>query len=107
MGMMIDLRPEAGPALIVGGGAVAARKAKALAEAEFQMVVMAPSILESIRLLPRTTVIEREFAPTDRAESALFSLVFACTDSRMTNRTIGQLARAARIPSSSVTSSPT
>ncbi|MEO6399113.1 MAG: bifunctional precorrin-2 dehydrogenase/sirohydrochlorin ferrochelatase [Tepidiformaceae bacterium] len=96
--MMLDLLPEAGPALIVGGGKVALRKAKSLAEAEFQVVVIAPSILESIRLLPWVTLIEREFAATDLEESALFSLVFACTDSRETNRAIGQLARAARIP---------
>ena len=96
--MMIDLRAEAGPALIIGGGKVATRKAKSLAEAEFQFVVLAPEIDVSIRVLPWVTVIEREFAPTDLAESALYSLVFACTDSREVNKLVGQLARAARIP---------
>ncbi len=98
MGMMIDLRPESGPALIVGGGKVAARKAKSLAEAEFQIVVISPVTDDAIRVLPWVTVLEREFAAADLPTSALYSLVFACTDSREVNRQVGQLARAARIP---------
>lgn len=98
MGMMIDLRSEAGPALIVGGGKVAARKAKSLAEAGFAMVVIAPLIDASIWALPWVTLREREFAEADLADSAAYSLVFACTDSRLVNQEVGRLARAARIP---------
>ncbi|MEP6870524.1 MAG: bifunctional precorrin-2 dehydrogenase/sirohydrochlorin ferrochelatase [Anaerolineaceae bacterium] len=98
MGMMIDLRAEAGPALIVGGGKVAARKAKSLAEAEFRIVVISPLIADSIRSLPWATLTEREFVATDLPETALYSLVFACTDSRAVNLEVGRLARAARIP---------
>ena len=96
--MMIDLRAESGPALIVGGGRVAARKAKSLAEAEFRIVVIAPAIVDAIRALPWVTLIERQFAATDLPETALYSLVFACTDSRDVNQEVGRLARAARIP---------
>lgn len=96
--MMIDLRSEAGPALIVGGGKVAARKAKSLAEAEFRMVVIAPVIDDSIRALPWVTLIERAFSADDLLVSAPYALVFACTDSRPVNREVGRLARAARIP---------
>ncbi len=98
MGMMIDLRAEAGPALIVGGGKVAARKAKSLVEANFRIVVVAPAILDAIRALPWITLVERQFQAADLPDSAHYSLVFACTDSREVNRAVGQLARAARIP---------
>lgn len=98
MGMMIDLRPDAGPALIVGGGAVATRKAKGLAEAEFRMTVIAPVIDDVIRALPWVTVIERAFEPSDLPSDAAYSLVFACTGSRAVNKEVGRLARAARIP---------
>ena len=95
---MIDLRPDAGPALIVGGGAVATRKAKGLAEAEFRMTVIAPVIDEAIRALPWVTVVERAFEADDLPLDANYSLVFACTASRAINREVGRLARAARIP---------
>ena len=98
MGMMIDLRAEAGPALIVGGGKVATRKAKSLAEAEFRIVVVAPAVSDAIRALPWVTLTEREFVAADLPETALYSLVFACTDSRDVNQEVGRLARAARIP---------
>ena len=45
---MIDLQPASGHALVVGGGAVAARKVKALADAEFEITVVAPE--RSMRL---------------------------------------------------------
>lgn len=96
--MMIDLRADAGPALIVGGGRVAARKAKALAEAEFRMVVIAPAIDQAIRALPWVTVMERAFSADDLPPAAPYALVFACTDSRDVNREVGRLARAVRIP---------
>lgn len=98
MGMMIDLRAESGPALIIGGGKVAARKAKSLAEAKFRIVVIAPAIADAIRALPWVTVMEREFVSADLPDVAPYSLVFACTDSREVNQEIGRLARAARIP---------
>lgn len=98
MGMMIDLRSEAGPALIVGGGKVAARKAKSLAEAEFRIVVIAPVVDPAIGALPWVTALEREFVEADLPESSPYSLVFACTDSRRVNQEVGRLARAARIP---------
>jgi siroheme synthase-like protein len=97
MGLLIDLQPDAGPALVVGGGAVAARKVRNLAEAEFEIVLVAPIVLDEIRAAPFITVHEREFADADLSLRA-FSVVFACTDSRAVNERIGQLARLARIP---------
>ena len=98
MGMMIDLRPGMGPALVVGGGAVAARKARGLAEAAFPMTVIAPVVDPIIRDLPGVTLLERAFQAHDIPSDARFSLVFACTSSREVNKQVGSLARAARIP---------
>jgi siroheme synthase-like protein len=97
MGLLIDLQPAAGPALVVGGGRVAARKVRNLAEAEFEIVVVAPAVLDEIRTAPHTTVIERSFEDADLRLRA-FSAVFACTDARDVNRRIGELARRARMP---------
>ena len=98
MGLLIDLQPAAGAALVVGGGAVAARKVRNLAEAEFTITVVAPAVLEEIRLTPFVTVIEREFQAGDIALGYGFAVVFACTEDREVNRLVGQLARAAKVP---------
>jgi siroheme synthase-like protein len=97
MGLLIDLQPSAGPALVVGGGRIAARKVRNLAEAEFEIVVVAPAVLDEIRMAPHTTVIERPFEAGD-LRARPFAAVFACTDSREVNRHVGELAWRARIP---------
>ena len=96
--MMLDLQPSAGPALVVGGGQVAARKVKALVEAEFAITVIGPSVPNAIRLSPHTTVVEREFQAEDLNADPAYALVFACTDNRALNREIGRLARLANVP---------
>lgn len=97
MGLLIDLLPSAGPALVVGGGTVAARKVRNLAEAEFEIVVVAPEVADEIANAPFTTVHRRPFADGD-LELRDFSVVFACTDVREVNERVGRLARKARIP---------
>lgn len=96
-GLMIEVRPDAGHALVVGGGKVAARKVRNLAGAEFLVTVIAPSVLAEIRLAPHVTVLERAYADGDLDDSG-FALVFACTDSREVNRAVGAAARARNIP---------
>ena len=98
MSMMVEMLPEAGPALVVGGGAVAARKVRNLAEGQFRITVVAPDVLDEIRVAPWVTVIERAFEDGDINAAPAYALVFACTDSREVNRRVGVLARAARIP---------
>ncbi len=98
MSVIIELRPEAGPALIVGGGNVALRKARTLAEGEFQFTVIAPEVVDGIRLLPFVSVVERPFEAADIPGQPRWSLVLACTDDRDLNQAIGRLARAAGIP---------
>jgi len=96
--MLIELLPEAGPALIVGGGNVALRKARNLAEGEFRLTVIAPSIVPAIRALPFVNVVERAFEERDIEATPVWALVFACTDNREVNRRVGALARARNIP---------
>lgn len=98
MGMLIDLQPSMGHALVVGGGVIATRKVKSLADSEFRITVVAPDITDDIRLAPFVTAIERVFEPTDITASPLPALVFACTNDRETNREIGRLARSLAIP---------
>ncbi len=98
MGLMIDMQPSAGRALVVGGGKVATRKVMSLAEAEFIVTVVAPEVSAEIRLAPWVTVVERELDPADLKSEHRWALVMACTDSREVNREIGRLARLANLP---------
>jgi siroheme synthase-like protein len=96
--MMIELRADAGPALIVGGGAVALRKARNLAEGEFRFAVIAQEVRDELRNLAFASIHERAFQEQDIDAVPSWSLVFACTDDRAVNRRIGELARARNIP---------
>ncbi len=96
--MMIDLQPSAGPALVVGGGDGALRKVRNLAEAEFNVTVVAPDVLDAVGLLPFVTVQRRAFEEADVTAVPAWSLIFACTNVREVNRRIGELARARNIP---------
>jgi siroheme synthase-like protein len=98
VGLMIDLQPSIGHALVVGGGAVAARKVRGLVEAEFQITLIAPKVAEEIRKAPFVTVVEREFETSDIEMGHGFAVVFACTDSREVNRAVGEAARRRGIP---------
>lgn len=93
MGMMIDLQPSAGPALVVGGGKIALRKARNLVEGGFAVTVVAPAVLEELRELAGLTIEERPFADAD-LEREEWALVFACTDNREVNRRVGEYAHA-------------
>lgn len=98
MSMMIELRPEAGPALVVGGGPIGLRKAKNLSDGGFACTVVAVEALPELKALAGVTVIERAFQDSDIAVGDPWSLVFACTGDREVNRRVGELARARNIP---------
>ena len=95
---MIDLQALSGHALVVGGGKVAARKVRALVEAEFAITVIAPLIAGEIQRAPSVTLVERAFERGDLEHLVGFAVVFACTDSREVNREVGMEARARHIP---------
>lgn len=89
-------------ALIVGGGEVAARKARALLEAGAQVRIVAPAISDGVRALSGATIIERAYASDDIGDA---SLVVAATSSREVNarvardaRSLGRLANVADAP---------
>jgi siroheme synthase-like protein len=92
--LLVSLRPALGRALVVGGGAVAARKVSGLVAAGFEVIVVAPAICEAIRSSP-ATLRERAFLSSDVDQAAL---VYACTDDREINQQIGGLCREAAIP---------
>ncbi len=84
-------------ALVVGGGAVAHRKAAALVEAGATLRVVAPTIAAPMRDLAaaapaRVSVIERPYAAADIDDA---TLVVAATDSRDVNARVARDARAA------------
>lgn len=98
MSMMIELLPDAGPALVVGGGVIGLRKARNLAEGEFRITVIAPEIDGAFHELPWLTVVQRPFIELDIESIPPWALVFACTNDRMVNKRIGELARMRNIP---------
>lgn len=83
-------------ALVVGGGAVATRKVRALLESGAAVRVVAPRVTLEMRTLvagaERARLLERGFNPGD-VEGA--SLVFAATDDRVVNAEVARAASAA------------
>lgn len=98
MGLLIELQPEFGRALVVGGGPIAARKVRTLVESKFETVVIAPDIADEIRGRPWVTVQQRPFEDADLEYFAPVAVVFACTNDRDLNQRIGQMCHRSRIP---------
>lgn len=94
MSIMLEVQPSLGPALVVGGGAVAARKVRSLVEGGFATTVVAPEVNGAIAQ-SGATVRARRF---EAGDTAGFALVFACTDDRAVNQGVGAEAREAGIP---------
>lgn len=97
MSVMIELKPEAGPVLVIGGGAVAARKVRTLAEGGVAVTVVAREVAREIAALNGVRALVRDFERADVA-SEPWALVMACTDDREVNRRVGELARELGIP---------
>jgi siroheme synthase-like protein len=81
--------------LVVGGGAVAARKVGVLCSAGARVRVIAPRVGDAIRALSdagRVALLERPYEAGDVADA---DLVIAATDHRATNAAVAAEARAA------------
>lgn len=81
--------------LIVGGGAVAARKARALSDAGARVRVVAPACGEEMRALTtdgRVELVDRAYESGDVADA---ELVVAATNDRTVNATVTEHARVA------------
>jgi precorrin-2 dehydrogenase len=82
----VNLIVEDRPCLVVGGGAVAARKVEGLLACGARVHVLAPAIGDEVRALaPRITL---EARPYRRGEAAAYRLVIAATDSPEVNRAV-------------------
>lgn len=87
----LDLRGK--PVVIVGGGAVAARKCLALLAAGARVTVIAPTLAGPLRKLAENgglTHLARKYSKGDLAGACL---VFSATDSRLVNRAVANEAR--------------
>jgi precorrin-2 dehydrogenase/sirohydrochlorin ferrochelatase len=87
-------------ALVVGGGSVAERKARALLDAEARVRVVAPVVSPAIRELAtrapqRCTWVERPYAASDIAGATL--VVAATDDARVNARVAADAKRAGRL----------
>lgn len=80
--------------VVVGGGAVAARKVDGLAAAGAQVTVIAPRVDSSIRTLAGVTVFEREYRTGDLDGAWL---AVAATDDAGVNRSVHADGEAARV----------
>lgn len=86
------------PCLVVGAGAVAARKIELLLDAGARVTVIAEKIGKSVRALQsaeQLTVVPKSFEPRD-AEG--FRLIISATDRTETNALVAQTADALNIP---------
>lgn len=97
-GYAIVLNGDALTALVVGGGRVAERKARALLAAGARVRVVAPLVSDALRDVaranPRCQIVERRY---DRDDIASANLVFAATDERAVNATVARDAREAGV----------
>lgn len=88
------LEGQAISALVVGGGRVALRKARALLATGARVRVVAPTIVNELMALgehePRLTIECRQFRDGDVQDA---TLIIAATDDRTTNARIARLAR--------------
>jgi precorrin-2 dehydrogenase / sirohydrochlorin ferrochelatase len=78
--------------LIVGGGAVATRKAKELVACGARLTVIAPFVSEGLRAMPLAEILERGYQSGDGDG---FQLIMTATDNRDVNALVAQDARAA------------
>lgn len=100
----IALRAGERHALIVGGGSVALRKARALLAGGFAVLVVAPEIDAALRALAQSdpvTLRERSYAPSDVEGAAL--AIAATGDDGVDERVVSD-ARAAAVPVCDATS---
>ena len=80
--------------VVIGGGAVAARKAEGLSAAGADVVVVAPEISQAVRSLPGVTVLEREYLSGDLDGAWL---AVAATDDLEVNRRVHADGQAAKV----------
>ena len=91
--LFVDLNDKT--ALVVGGGPVAARKARVLLDYGPRVLVCAPRFVPELEQLSGAELLRQPFVP-ELLEGV--SLAVAATDDRVLNRTVAQLCRKRSIP---------
>ena len=91
--LFLDLTEKT--ALVVGGGPVAARKARVLLDYGPRVLVCAPRFVPELEQLSGAELLRQPFVP-ELLEGV--SLAVAATDDRVLNRTVAQLCRKRAIP---------
>ena len=91
--LFVDLNDKT--ALVVGGGPVAARKARVLLDYGPRVLVCAPRFVPELEQLSGAELLRQPFVP-ELLEGV--SLAVAATDDRVLNRTVAQLCRKRAIP---------
>ena len=94
------------PCLVVGGGAVAARKVALLNKAGANVSVVSPALCDELLKLAQADgfeYIQRDFEDTDLAGK---TLVIAATDDKAVNQRVSELAQAQNIPVNVVDNQP-
>ena len=86
------------PCLVVGGGAIAARKAELLLKAEARVRVVAIESGERMQELAASAALEVEQRAFAEADLEQVICVIAATDNEDVNREVSRLARARNIP---------
>jgi precorrin-2 dehydrogenase/sirohydrochlorin ferrochelatase len=93
MGYLVNLDVRGRRALVVGGGAIAARKMAALLEAGAEVTVVAREVCDAVASLERdgrVTLVRRPFEPGDASGAFL---VVGATDDEDVNRNVAGDAR--------------
>ena len=92
--MFVEL--EGAPCLVVGGGAVAGRKALALADCGAKVILVAPGAGKELREHPAIRILLRPFREEDLDED--WTLVVAASDNPEVNARVADICRRRRIP---------
>ena len=90
----VNLRLGGQRCLVVGGGAIAHRKALGLLEAGARVHVIAPAVIDTLASLPGVTVERRAYVPGDLGG---YRLVIAATGDPDVNRSVYDDAEAAGV----------
>lgn len=86
------------PALVVGGGELAARKARLLAAAGARITILSPAVTAEVRAILAEGLAEHAARAFTPAEIAGHAIVFAATGDRAQDLAVGAAAEALNIP---------
>ena len=86
------------PCLVVGGGAVAARKVEQLRKANAQVIVVAPELCRELSVLSDKELIAYKCSDFSEGDLQDKTLVIAATDDATVNKLISELAKQRNLP---------